>query len=213
MMKFDTRLRETAAVTKWWWVFLVTGILWLVMSLIVFRFDLTSAGAVGALVGALILVAGVNEFGAMNVTDGGWRWVHAILGGIFVVFGVIALFNPWDTFVATAAIIGWVLLFKGIFDIVVAFMTKHENEMWWLLLIVGGAELLLAFWAAGYFGQQVVILIAWAGAWCLVRGITEIILAFQLRGVHKRAEMGTLASPAGAPMPEPAESGPSAAPA
>jgi uncharacterized membrane protein HdeD (DUF308 family) len=196
MMNFDDRLKDVERTTKWWWVFLLTGILWLIVSLIVFRFDITSVGAVGVLIACVVIMAGVNEFLAIAVSEGGWRWVHGILGGIFIVFGVIALLNPWDTFVAMASILGWVLLFKGIFDIVIAFMTKSVNELWWLNLIVGLAEIALAFWAAGYFGRKVVILIAFVGAWALMRGITEIILAFQVRAIHKRAAHGTM------PLPE-----------
>jgi uncharacterized membrane protein HdeD (DUF308 family) len=214
MSKFqsmDTHVREVATATRWWWVFLITGILWLIVSLVVFRFDITSVGAVGVLIACVVIMAGVNEFLAIAVSEGGWRWVHGILGGLFVAFGVIALLNPWDTFVAMAAILGWVLLFKGIFDIVIAFMTKRVNELWWLNLIVGIAEIALAFWAAGYFGRKVVILIAWVGALALMRGITEIILAFQVRAIHKQAERGTLSMPE-APTP-PQGAGPGEAPA
>jgi uncharacterized membrane protein HdeD (DUF308 family) len=205
-MNFDRHVSETAEATKWWWVFLITGILWLWVSLIVFRFDITSVGAVGVLIGCVVIVAGVNEFMAMAVTQGGWRWVHAALGALFVVFGVIALFNPWDTFVSMAAIMGWVLVFLGTYLIVVAFMTRRENEHWWLQLIAGGASIGLAFWAAGNFGDNVIILISFVGAWCLIRGISEIILAFQIRTIHKRAEAGMLvppglATPPATPMP------------
>ncbi|MGD9894175.1 MAG: HdeD family acid-resistance protein [Dehalococcoidia bacterium] len=194
-MNFDHRLSEVERTTKWWWVFLITGILWLFVSMIVFRFDITSVEAVGILIACVVIMAGVNEFLAIGVTKGGWMWVHAILGVIFIVFGIAAFVYPGRTFVTMASIMGWVLLFKGIFDIVVAFMTKSVNELWWLNLIVGIAEIALAFWAAGYFGRKVVILIAWVGALALLRGITEIILAFQVRAIHKQAERGTLTLP------------------
>jgi uncharacterized membrane protein HdeD (DUF308 family) len=192
MMNLDTHLSKAASVTKWWWLFLVTGILWLIVSLIVFRFNIASVGAVGILIGCVVIAAGANEFLAMSVSEGSWRWVHAVLGVLFVVFGVIALFNPFDTFAAMAAIIGWVLLFMGIYNVLLAFLTKRENEYWWLQLIAGGSAILLAFWAAGNFGNKVIILISLVGAWCLIRGVTEILLAFQLREVHKRIEAGTL---------------------
>jgi uncharacterized membrane protein HdeD (DUF308 family) len=210
-MQFDTRLQETERASRFWWVFLLTGILWLIVSLIVFRFDITSVTAVGILIACFVIMAGVNELMAMAVTAGGWRWVHAILGGIFIVFGFLALFYPDRTFASLAAIMGWVLLFKGIFDIVVAFATKRENELWWLTLAAGIAEILLAFWAAGYFGRKVIILIAWVGAWAMIRGITEIILAFQVRAVHQKAERGEL--PAAAAAPPQAASGEAPAPA
>ncbi|WP_020522335.1 HdeD family acid-resistance protein [Catelliglobosispora koreensis] len=174
---------------KWWWVFLVTGVLWLIISLIILRFDTTSIVTIGVLVGAVILAAGVNEFITGALTKSGWRWLNFVLGAIFVVFGTIAMFSPGRTFWAMAAIIGWFLLFKGTFDIVMAFVTKHENELWWLLLGVGIIELLLAFWAAGGFGRKVLLLVVWAAAAALARGITEIITAFRLRKLHKGSEV------------------------
>ncbi|MGH2587566.1 MAG: HdeD family acid-resistance protein [Dehalococcoidia bacterium] len=212
-MQWENRLRQTEEATKWWWVFLATGILWLIVSLIVFRFDIESVEAVGILIAAVVIVTGVNEFMAMGVTEGGWKWVHAILGGIFVVVGVLALFNPWDTFVALAAMLGWVLLFLGIYQIIVAFITKQQNELWWLQLIVGGAAILLAFWAAGWFGRKVILLIAFTGAWALMEGISQIILAFQLRSIHKHPDRLAQAAEAEGAASRPAETGPSSAPA
>jgi uncharacterized membrane protein HdeD (DUF308 family) len=218
-MNFDKHVSEVERATRLWWLFLITGILWLWVSLIVFRFDIDSVTAVGVLIGCVVIIAGVTEFMAMTVTQGGWKWVHAALAVLFIVFGVIALFNPWETFVSMASIMGWVLVFLGTYNIIIAFMTRHENEHWWLQLIAGGVAIGLAFWAAGYFGRKVIILISFVGAFCLIRGITEIILAFQLRSAHKKAQAGTLQAPAdaaaappAAPAPPPA-SAPPAAPA
>jgi uncharacterized membrane protein HdeD (DUF308 family) len=67
-------------------------------------------------------------------------------------------------------------------------MTKNENEMWWLTLIVGIVELTLAFWAAGGFGNKVVLLLIWAAAACLARGVTEFVRAFALRKAYRVSE-------------------------
>jgi uncharacterized membrane protein HdeD (DUF308 family) len=45
-----------------WWLFLVTGIGWLLISLIVLRFDVTSIAAVGALLGLISLLARFRGF-------------------------------------------------------------------------------------------------------------------------------------------------------
>jgi len=149
----------------------------------------------------------------MAISQGGWRWVHGILGVAYIVVGVLALLNPWDTFVAMAALVGWVLVFKGTFDVVVAQMMRHEHELWWLQLIVGAAEIGLAFWAAGCFGRKVVILIAFVGAWALMRGIIEIITAFAVRSIHTRAEAGTRPLPSEAAIAADVGAMPPAAPA
>ena len=103
---------------------------------------------------------------------------------IFVIAGIVALANPEWTFLALASIIGWWFLFKGIFDLIVAFSTKHVNELWWITLIVGLIELGLAFWVAGNFHEQVILLVVYVGVVCLSKGITDILLAFRLRGLR-----------------------------
>ena len=42
-----------------WWLFLVTGTLWLLFSIIVFRFDYTTVSAISILFGILMLAAAV----------------------------------------------------------------------------------------------------------------------------------------------------------
>ena len=83
-------------------------------------------------------------------------------------------------------LIGLFLLFKGIFDITAAFITKDQFELWWLQLMVGIVEILLAFWVAGSFRNKVILLVAYIGIIALARGITEIFLAFKLRGLRRR---------------------------
>ena len=45
-----------------WWIFLVSGIAWLVFALIVFQWDYTTVYAISILFGIVALFAGVNEF-------------------------------------------------------------------------------------------------------------------------------------------------------
>ena len=67
---------------------------------------------------------------------------------------------------------------------------RREIEVWWLQLVGGIIELALGFWAAGYFGRSAVLLVAWAAAFTLIRGIRDIVLAFRVREVqHPAATM------------------------
>jgi uncharacterized membrane protein HdeD (DUF308 family) len=169
-----------------WWIFLVTGIAWLVFALLVFQWDYTTVYAISILFGIVALVAGMNEFMQISISTRGWKWVHGILGVLFVLVGIYALWNPYDTFATLAALVGLFLLFKGIFDIMVAFITKDEFELWWLQLVVGLIEILLAFWVAGDFREKAILLVIYVGVIALARGITEIFVAFKLKGLRRR---------------------------
>ncbi|MGH2906757.1 MAG: HdeD family acid-resistance protein [Solirubrobacterales bacterium] len=170
--------------TKLWWIPLVTGIAWTIIALIILRFDTTSVTTIGVLAGIVFIGAGVTDL-MMSMLVDKWKWAYVALGMALIIIGIVALFSPQDTFVALAAIIGWFLLFKGVFDICIALMDR-EVDLWWLTLVLGIIEVGLAFWAAGYFGRKVVLLIIFVAAAALARGITQIVLAFQLRELNKQ---------------------------
>ncbi|MGH2634892.1 MAG: HdeD family acid-resistance protein [Actinomycetota bacterium] len=176
---------------RWWWVFLLTGIAWILFSLMILQFDLRSATAIGFLAGFMFIVAGFNEFAVMAMV-GGWKWLHALLGILFIVTGVMAVAWPNRTFVIVANLVAWFLLFKGTFDIVIAFATRGQ-ELWWVQLIAGILNVVIAFWAAGYPGRSAVLLILWVGISSLTRGVTELVLAFQLRGLKRDSETPAMA--------------------
>ena len=169
-----------------WWIFLVTGIAWLVFALLVFQWDYTTVYAISILFGVVALFAGINEFMAITYSTTGWKWVHGLLGVLFIGIGIWALWNPYDTFATLAALVGFFLLIKGIFDISVAFMTKDEFDLWWLQLILGLLEIVLAFWVAGNFRASAILLVVYVGIVALARGITEIFVAFKLNGLRRR---------------------------
>lgn len=170
-------------ITKLWWIPLITGILWMIVALVVLRFDATSVATVGILAGIVFIGAGITDLVVATLVDE-WKAAYAILGAILVIVGIVALTTPQDTFEALAAVVGWFLLFKGIFDIVIALANRHA-ELWWLTLLLGVVEIGLAFWAAGYFGRKAVLVIVFVAAAALARGITQIVVAFQLREANK----------------------------
>jgi uncharacterized membrane protein HdeD (DUF308 family) len=185
-----------------WWVYLVTGAAWIIVSWLVLGFNSRSVVAIATLAGLVILAAALTEF-LLVIYAPGWKWLHAILGVLFVATGIFCLINPGRTFFWLAAFVGWYLLFKGTADIILAFLTKRENEAWWLGLIVGIVEVLLGFWAAGRFSRSAYTLVVLVAAIALARGITDIIMAFRAR---KHGELEVDVSPAGtAPASTPTE--------
>lgn len=170
-----------------WWVFLVTGILWLLAAMVILRFDVTSIAAVGVLLGVVILLVGVNEFIIAAMVEG-WKWVHVVLGILFVLGGFAAMFRPVNAFWALASILGFLLVLKGTFDIVAAIASRDVYPLWGLGLAVGILEVLLAFWVSQqYFPARAALIIVWVGIAAIFRGVTEIVLAFQVRRLGREA--------------------------
>jgi uncharacterized membrane protein HdeD (DUF308 family) len=183
--EFRDDLRD---VTAKWWLFLILGILWIWFGFFILQFDLDSILTISFLVGILFIGAAVSELFDVFALPG-WKWLHAIMAVIFLLGAAFAFLYPGQTFGTLAILLGWFLLVKGTFDIVVA-LTNRDAELWWLTLLVGIAELLIAFWVVGYPGRSAWLLIVWVGLGALARGITEIVLAFQIRHIHKQVEEG-----------------------
>jgi uncharacterized membrane protein HdeD (DUF308 family) len=176
-------IEDDGQLARLWWVLLLTGIAWILVAVLVLGFDPTTPATIGYVTGFVLIAAGVTEFVAIGVVEG-WKWLHAVLGGLFVLGGVLALTSPFQTFGILALLIGWYLVFKGIVDIVVSAVYREVLPLWGLALAAGIAEVVIGVWALGYPGRSAWLLVLWIGIGALVRGITEIVLAFQLRGAR-----------------------------
>jgi uncharacterized membrane protein HdeD (DUF308 family) len=181
-----------------WWLFLITGVAWLLISVIVLRFDVTSIASVGALLGVVLIIAGVNEFMVLGLRGVGWKWAHGLLGALFVLGGIWAFVHPIGAFYELASILGFLLILKGSMDAIGSVMQRDVSELWWLGLIVGILELLLGFWASQqFFAPRAILILTWVGFAALFRGISEIVLAFELGRAHRALthDRGAAATP------------------
>jgi uncharacterized membrane protein HdeD (DUF308 family) len=170
-------IRESS---RHWWLFLIAGVAWLIIGWSILTPDITSLETISVLAGLVLLFAAANELAALFAMRG-WRWLHALFAALFFVGGVYALIRPLETFLALAALIGWFLLFSGTFKIVNALALRDVLPLWWVGLVAGIIEVLIGFWAAGYPGRSIYLLVIWVGIMALMRGVTEIVLAFELR--------------------------------
>jgi uncharacterized membrane protein HdeD (DUF308 family) len=185
-------IREGA---RYWWIYLLTGIAWLVIAWLVLRLNQTSVTTVGVLLGVVFIAAGVNEVGFATLVSGGWKVWHYVMAVIFFLGGLWGLFEPVETFFALASVLGFILVFYGAFEIARAIATRGVNPYWWLGLIAGILLLLLAFWVSGSdrvyaLAQRGYLILFWVGFFALFKGITQIVLAFGIRHAGEEAEAG-----------------------
>jgi len=186
MREADEALLEEGR--RMWWVPLITGSIWLIFGWIVLsaRDSTSTVWAVVIYAGILFLLFGIGELMTAMVIPA-WRWLHLLLGVLGIVAGIVAFVWPDQTFLTLAALLAWFLLFDGTIQLISAIESRHVNDIWWLLLILGVVEILIAFWAIGYPGRSIVLLIIWVGATALAKGIAQIIAAFALRSGPKLA--------------------------
>jgi uncharacterized membrane protein HdeD (DUF308 family) len=185
-----TAIRSRTRAALWrlagpWWMFLLTGIAWLIVSVMVLRITTASVATVGVLMGVLFLAAMVNEFFIAAVSPS-WRWARIVMGVLFAIGAGWAFAQPYNAFWALASVLGLLLIFRGTFDIISSVVTKDINSAWWLGMVAGILELLLGFWASQQLlPVQGTLLLIWVGWFALFRGISEIVIAFELRSAQR----------------------------
>ena len=168
-------------IAKYWWVELLIGVLWVVIAVVVLKFNHASVITVGILTGIMFLLFAAEEF-ALAVVDRSARWLWAIFGVLLTAAGIVALIHPRNTFAGFADILGFVFLLIGILWMVQAFTERVFNDLWWLGLISGILMVILAFWVSGeFFLERAYTLLVFAGIWAAMKGITDIVRAFQIR--------------------------------
>ena len=111
-------------------------------------------------------------------------WIHIVAGVLWILFGWVVLSFDDTTVWAVAVFVGFGL--TGVLDLVVAITTRGENDMWWLQLTLGIAQIVIGFWAIGYAGRSIALLVVWVGATALARGISALIVGFGLHGADKQ---------------------------
>ncbi len=67
------------SLSKWWWVFIVTGIIWILLALVILQYTAASLVTVGYIVGFMLIATGVEEIFVASATDR-LKWLWYIVG-------------------------------------------------------------------------------------------------------------------------------------
>ena len=187
----DTEIRrEATGFAKNWWLFLITGIAWLLIGVLVLRFNIASVETVGILLGFMFLGAAINEFLASTTVSGGWKFVHIALGALFILGALWGFFEPVDTFFALASVLGFLLVLMGTMHVIGAVLSRETNPLWWLGLSVGILEILLAMWVSQqFYDVRAALILLWVGFMAIFHGISEIVMAFELHHAKKQLDV------------------------
>jgi len=161
---------------RYWWVFLLLGLLWFLIAWLALRLNATSIATVGVLIGVVFLFAAINELDVAAMIPGGWKVWHYIMAAIFFLGGLYGFFRPVSTFFALASVLGLVLILYGTFQIIEGIASRAVNRYWWLNLITGVLLILLAFWVSGSdrvyaLAQRGYLILFWVGFLALFRGL------------------------------------------
>jgi uncharacterized membrane protein HdeD (DUF308 family) len=172
-----------------WWLWLIAGIFWIVVALVVLQFDEASISGVGKMIG-MFLLAGLQNLFLGALVGGATQWILWIFGLLFLAGGVVLLISPEETFAGVADILGFIFLLVGTFWLLEALAERDTNELWWFGLISGVAMIILAFWTSGQFLiEKQYVLLVFTGILSLFHGVGDLIKAFAIRNLRDLSDL------------------------
>ena len=78
-----------SGLARFWRLWLVLGIAWALISLVILQFDDASITTVGILIGLMFFFSGIQNFAIASMVDRG-GWLYGVFGVLFVIAGVIS---------------------------------------------------------------------------------------------------------------------------
>lgn len=184
-------LKSIKDTIKHWYIPLFVGLLFVVISIVVFTSPLTSLLALSVFFALSFLFSGISEivFSIVNRNRlDNWGWSLAF-GIITFVVGVSLVSHPALSVSVLAFYVGFLLLFRSISSISFALdIKKYGSKSWAGLLIFGILGAIVSFiliWNPVFAGMSIVVLVALS---FLFAGLFSILLSFQLRKLHKSSK-------------------------
>jgi uncharacterized membrane protein HdeD (DUF308 family) len=173
---------ELKTAARNWGFFLFAGIVSVVFGFVVLSLTVETVWTLAIFVGIWLIFTGIDELMvAGKATD--YKWLYTVGGVLSIIGGIIALVWPDATLLIISMFIAWFLLFRGIFDFVVALTNTHA-DYWWVLLLRGAVQLLLGLWAIAD-GAELALFVVLVGVGAIVYGVVEIFASLRLRELNK----------------------------
>lgn len=176
-------LDEAEQVARSWWLFLLSGVTTIVFGVLILTID-WSVDGLAAFVGTLFIIQGAAYL-VTRPLDGGARATNVVAGLLGIAAGIVLLAWPDRGLYTLAVFVGAWVVASGLLHLVGAFVNRHA-PFWWLVLVLGLIEVPIGIWALRRPGLTLAVIITLTGAWAVVSGIWQCLIAFEVRNLPRR---------------------------
>jgi uncharacterized membrane protein HdeD (DUF308 family) len=183
-------IATTAELARWWWTFILRGVLAILFGIIAFIAPPATIAALVLLFGAWALVDGVFDIvGALQhrTMDRSW-WLKILGGAVSIIAGLLALIFPEIAAGALLLLISAWSIVSGVVEIALAIRLREQitGELW---LAIAGALSIVFGVLLFLFPTAGALTIVWIiGAFAIAFGVSMLILGWRLRGIHQRMQ-------------------------
>lgn len=174
---------------KNWWIYLLLGILFIALAIFLIANPLATYVTLSILFSAFMFVSGVFEIiFAVNNKDNISSWGWYLAGGIIdLLIGILLIVIPGLSMEVLPFILAFWLMFRGFAGVGTAMdMRRYGTSNWGWILAVAIIAIVFSIgiiWMPAVGALSFVFITAYA---FIAFGIYQIILAFELRNLHKR---------------------------
>ena len=171
---------DLRAVARRWWVLAVIGAVTAVLGVVVLLRPSDALFVVAVLIGAGFVLSGIGDI----VVAGRWPrpWVPFVWGLISLGAGIVAIAWPGITLEVLAAVIGILLILRGVIAAMGALADKPTA--WGLWLVIGLVEVVVGVAAIAWPDITLLVVAIIIGIDLLIAGLIELVIAFQLRALR-----------------------------
>ena len=176
---------------KHWYLLLITGIVFLGLSIWVFATPIGAFLTLAWLFSIGFAISGISEivYAVSNRKSlKNWGWYLA--GGILtLVLGLHLMLRPGLTALILCFYIGFWLMFRSIMHITTAFEQKdNESKNWGWILVLGILGVIFSFILLWNPVVTSVTFSYWLGFGLLIFGIVQIVLSFGMKKLKSKAK-------------------------
>jgi uncharacterized membrane protein HdeD (DUF308 family) len=178
----DEAVRQGA---RLWWLVLVVGIVFVGFGIMTLFDVARGASVVALIIGLFMIFDGVVEMvsGGRGGVSRGWA---IVIGLLLFVGGIVVIAYPEYTFELIAIIWGITMIVGGIGRFVASLMLRDYGWGW--RLTFGVVEAIIGVLVIAWPDVTAYVLLLLIGAYAIIAGIVQIVLAFQLKAAPERLE-------------------------
>ena len=172
-----------------WWLVEIRGVAAIALGLLAFLWPGLTLLVLVTLFAAYMLIDGIALLVSLRRAEpatSGHRLAVALMGILGVGVGIATIVWPTITALALLYLVAFWAITLGVVQVIAAIRLRRDisGELWF---VVGGLlTVVFGVFILAFPGSGLLSLVWIVGAWAIVFGITNLVLAWRLRGLHQQ---------------------------
>jgi uncharacterized membrane protein HdeD (DUF308 family) len=184
---------DAEGVARYWPFLLLGGLISIVFGALILSIE-WSVESLGTFIGVMYILQGLS-LALTRPLDGSGRGANLAGGALAAAAGVALIVWPDKGITVVGVFVGVFVVSYGLLHIVGS-LANRQVPYWWLMLVLGLIEVPIGIWALRRPGLTLVVIVTLVGAWAVVYGIWQCVMAFEVRNVARRLDAPGAARPA-----------------